>query len=122
MNTIQIFFGAYKHLLIVLYLSFMGMACVLAAMLYLGAPPDPVVAVTFMGLVFFIYIINRFTDIREDFTNDTAKAVFFEKHKTLLKAGISTIVLAVIALAAANKLSLFHVILIGTGILYSYRF
>jgi 4-hydroxybenzoate polyprenyltransferase len=99
----------------------MGLACVTAAMLYLGAKPEPMAGITFMGFVFFIYIINRFTDVQEDFANDVDKAVFFTSHKSLLKIGIVALVLAVMALAALNKLSLFHLVLLGTGVLYSYR-
>ncbi len=110
-----------KPLFIIIYLACMGMACVFSATHYMGGTPSPLVGLTFMGFVFFIYMINRFTDVREDFANNATKAVFFNNHKTLIKVAISAAVLSVIALTAANKLSLFHIVLVGTGILYSYR-
>jgi 4-hydroxybenzoate polyprenyltransferase len=99
----------------------MGTACVFAAMAYLGAPFNPLAGLSFMGVVFFVYIINRFTDIKEDFANDIQKVVFFSNRKVLYKIALATIFLVGVALVSVNKLSFFHLLLISTGVFYSYR-
>ena len=122
MQSLQLFLNTYRPLIMVMYLALVGMACVSAATVYLGISVSLWTGLVFMGFVFFIYIINRFTDIKEDFANDLSKAVFFLNRKALFKIGIAAIILAGISLAFVNKLSMFHVILISMGVLYSYRF
>ena len=122
MQSIHSLYHNFRPLIIVLYLSIMGMACTSAVMFYMGMTPDLLIGLIFMGFVFFIYMINRFSDIQEDFANDIKKVLFFTNHKILFKIGIAVIILAGVGLATVNKLNLFHIILISTGILYSYRF
>jgi 4-hydroxybenzoate polyprenyltransferase len=108
-------------LLIILYLALLGFLCVHAVQLYIGTQPRPAVGLIFMGIVFGIYIFNRFTDITEDFMNDIGKYVFFSRRTIIYKAGIAAVVLVLIALVALGKLAPYHLLLVSLGVLYSYR-
>ena len=121
MQAVKFFFVTYRPLLMIIYLAALGSICICASMFYLKMIPNLLAILTFTSFVFFIYIINRFTDLREDFTNDIKQVVFFTNHKVFFKVGVAVAVLAGAGLAFVNKLNSFHFILISVGILYSYR-
>jgi 4-hydroxybenzoate polyprenyltransferase len=89
--------------------------------MYVGRSPSFVVGSIFMGFVFFIYMINRFSDLQEDFTNDIHKAVFFFERKSLLKFSIALMAAILITMLALGKLNSFHVFLLACGAAYSYK-
>lgn len=110
-----------KHLVVILYLAVAGALCVFSFMHYMGESFQPGVGLIFMGIVFSIYILNRFSDAHEDFTNDISKYMFFSKRKFLYKLGIASMVLILVSLTAMKKLSAYHILLLSLGVLYSYR-
>lgn len=111
----------FRPLFLIIYLAFLGMLCVSSVLLYLGDKPNIFVGIISMGLIFFVYLLNRYTDITEDFANDIGKYMFFSKRKFLLKLGFALITSTVILLIALQKLALYHLLLIGLGLIYSYR-
>ncbi|MBD3392771.1 MAG: hypothetical protein GF418_11775, partial [Chitinivibrionales bacterium] len=73
MRQLRAYLNDVLPLIVILYLGVLGMYCVHAVQLYIGAPPRILAGVIFMGIVFGIYVLNRFTDITEDFANDIGK-------------------------------------------------
>ena len=105
----------------VLFLPVLGMFCIWSIMNYLGTTPSLQLGLIFMSFVYFIYVINRYTDQKEDFTNDINKVLFFSQHKIMLYGGVAALTLSVLALSYSGRLYPFHFVLIGTGFLYSYK-
>lgn len=110
-----------RPLLLVAFLSMAGMLCILASMTYLEMPGKACVGVVFSGIVFAVYVLNRFTDKTEDFANDMGKLLFFTKHKSLFTAGLLAIVFVLLALTLQHKLAVYPLVLLTLGILYSFR-
>jgi 4-hydroxybenzoate polyprenyltransferase len=106
---------------LVLYLALGGVLCTLAAMRYMGERPDPVVGLIFAGFIFSIYILNRFTDRREDFLNDIASYVFFAKHTVIFAVGIVASIAVVTGLVATLRFHSYHLLLIASGVFYSFH-
>lgn len=120
MHAIPISLSALRPVLLVIYIAAMGMACVLSVMIYLGVRPDPAAGVVFMSLVYGIYMINRFTDMSEDFANDADRAVTFSNARILFYAGAGAMALGLLYLVLAGKLTQFHLLIVAVGLVYSY--
>ncbi len=121
MKLFNTFFKDFQPFFIILYLGLMGMFCVLSVQLYFGKTPDVSICLISTGIIFSIYIFNRFTDIKEDFANNINKYLFFSKRKIIYKIGLASIILVFVSLVAMEKLRLFHLILVSLGVFYSYR-
>lgn len=112
---------SYVPLLNVAYLATMGTICVYSAQRYMQQPLQPLLAPICLSIIFGVYVLNRFTDTKEDLANKVGVYHFFATKGFLLKAALGGIALAVVALAAAGQLRAYHLILVSAGILYSYR-
>lgn len=110
-----------KPALPLFYLSIMGCFCVLAVQIYLGLGIDPMICLVSMAIIFGIYTYNRFTDLEEDFTNDIARVLFFQKKRAYLAIAVTALIGSVAFLFAAGKISWMHHMLLVVGVCYSYR-
>jgi len=119
LSALRTYGSSLRPVFAVLYLSLMGMSCVYAAMVYMKLRPDLPTGLIFLGIVYGIYIINRFTDMKEDFANDIGRTVLFSKARAFLYAGIGALGLVSAFLILKGKFTQFHVILILLGVCYS---
>lgn len=103
------------------YLSFLGCFCVLSVQVYMGLGFDPLICLVSMAMIFGIYTYNRFTDLEEDFTNDIARVLYFQRKRVFLVLAICAMAGSVVFLLALQKLTWLHFLLLGVGICYSYR-
>lgn len=107
--------------LILFYLSFMGCLCVYAVQAYAGLDFDPAICLLSMAMIFGIYTYNRFTDLEEDFTNDIARVLFFQRKRAFLFLAVACLAGSFGFLLAVGKLHGLHLGLLATGVCYSYR-
>lgn len=121
MGTIKAKLEEMKPALALFYLSFMGCFCVLSVQVYLGLGVDPVICLVSMALIFGIYTYNRFTDLEEDFTNDIARVLFFEKKRAFFGIAITALLGSFAYLLASGGLGWLHFLLLAVGIGYSCR-
>lgn len=121
MDSIKARLEEMKPALVLFYLSFMGCFCVLAVQVYAGLPIDPLICLVSMAMIFGIYTYNRFTDLEEDFTNDIARALYFQKKRSFLFLAVTALVGSFAFLLLSGKLEWLHFLLLGIGVCYSYR-
>jgi 4-hydroxybenzoate polyprenyltransferase len=114
-------FASIKPILITLYLPVAGVLSVCSVMIYLHLKPEPILMVICVGFIFSIYMLNCFSDFKEDAINDSEKLSFFSRSKVLFKIAIAAMVLATILLILKGKLSQYHLLLMAVGIAYSYK-
>jgi 4-hydroxybenzoate polyprenyltransferase len=103
------------------YLSFMAFFCIVAVQKYLGLAFDPLICMCFMGIVFSIYTLNRFTDAAEDFTNDIGKFLFFQRKKVFFILAVAALTGSIGTLLIKEKLNWLYFLLLASGFTYSYR-
>ncbi|MDD5672760.1 MAG: UbiA family prenyltransferase [Chitinivibrionales bacterium] len=108
-------------LLLVVYLSLMGTFCMVAAMYYMKVDIDPVLCLGALGLIFGIYLLNRYTDTREDFVNHLDKFIFFENKHFLFAASVCTLGFTAAILILTHKFNYYFALLLTVGISYSYK-
>jgi len=87
----------------------------------MGETPTILIGMLCIGIVFSIYILNRFTDIQEDYANDVGELLFFQKKPFLYALGVGIFILVIATFVILGKLHSYHLFLFGFGILYSYR-
>lgn len=102
------------------YLAGSGMVCVFCVQMYLGIPANPVIGLLSMFIIFSVYLLNRFTDIKEDFANDIGKLNYFLERGFLRWLGCGALAIAVGMLLVLEKMAFYHVCLFVAGFLYSY--
>jgi 4-hydroxybenzoate polyprenyltransferase len=119
--TIGTRLNRYGPVLSILYLSAGGVSAVLGVMMYLEMPFSWLACGVSMGIIFGVYSLNRFTDLREDFANDSARSVFFASHKGLLRWTFGVMSAVVGVLVITNKLSLYFLALLLVVVVYSCR-
>ena len=73
----------FRPIVLVCYLAVLGMAAVASASLYMGLRVSPLACVVSLATIFGVYTLNRFTDMKEDFANDSYKSIFFTRHRHL---------------------------------------
>lgn len=110
-----------RPIISLIYLSFMGIVCIIGVEKYLKTSIDPKSCLTFMAIIFGIYTLNKFTDRTEDFTNDLGKLLFFEKQRIFLFIAAGTLVGTLVYLLIEEKLNWVHMTLITIGYCYSFR-
>lgn len=103
------------------YLSAMGFLSVFSVERYLGAAFEPYGSLCFMGIIFGVYTLNRFTDTAEDFTNDIGKLLFFQRKKAFLFLACGALAISMGILLATRKWNWMHFLLLAMGFAYSYR-
>ena len=106
---------------ILIYLSLMGFLCIYSVQRYLGLAFEPMNCLSFMGIIFGVYTLNRFTDTAEDFTNDLSRLLFFQRKRGFLAVAILSLVASFGFLLWEEKLSWMHCLLLAMGFAYSYR-
>jgi 4-hydroxybenzoate polyprenyltransferase len=104
-----------------LYLSLSAAAVVLAAMAYLRLPFSLLTCLLSAAVVFGVYALNRFTDLREDFINDSHRSVFFARNQHLLAVVYVILGAVTVALTVFGWLNAYFVGLLSVGVLYSCR-
>jgi 4-hydroxybenzoate polyprenyltransferase len=110
--------AAVKMLGPVAWLAFAAGLQMLGALLFFKAPLDPILISTYTIIAFGIYLLNRFTD-KEDSYNCPEQKMFFQRKSTLIAFPIALIILSTLVLAVSNRLVLWHLVLVVSGILYS---
>jgi len=108
-------------MLLVLYLAFGGVLSVVGAMMYLGLPFSLLTCLVSGGTIFGVYLLNRFTDVREDFANDTVRSVFFVSHRSLLRLAYVAFTGVVVTLVLTGSLNAYFMSLLLLGVVYSCR-
>jgi 4-hydroxybenzoate polyprenyltransferase len=121
MSSFNARFHELKHAFTLIYLSAMGFLSVYSVERYLGAAFDPYGCLSFMGIIFGVYTLNRFTDTTEDFTNDIGKLLFFQRKKTFLFLACGALAVSMGVLLASRKWNWMHFLLLAMGFAYSYR-
>lgn len=121
METVKAKLAEMKPALVLFYLSFMGCFCVLSVQVYLGIGVDPAICVVSMALIFGIYTYNRFTDLEEDFTNDIARVLYFQKKRAFFGIAVTALLGSFAFLLASGKLTWLHFLLLAVGVGYSCR-
>lgn len=108
-----------RPLILIIYLALLGVLCVYAASVYLGSAPSLALGTVSVGIICFIYIINRFSDTREDRINDADTYAFFQAHRYLGRIAFVSAALLIVSLIALRRLHPYIVCLIVLGVLYS---
>ncbi len=105
--------------LILGYLALTGVFAMLSIQTYLGSSLPPGLALATLGMIFGIYLLNQFTDVEEDATNDGSRHVVFEKR--VLYLGLLALSLGgtFTLLAMLGKLRGFHIVVVVLGGAYS---
>ena len=109
-----------KPIFFLLYLSATGFLCISAVENYLHESFSWMAGATFMGIVFSVYAMNRYTDMREDFTTDINRALFFSKTRSIFKLSVAAMIISLVALLVNGKLNFFYLLLASVGTLYSF--
>jgi 4-hydroxybenzoate polyprenyltransferase len=110
-----------KHVFTLMYLSGMGFLCIFSVERYLGTGFEPYSGLSFMGIIFGVYTLNRFTDTTEDFTNDIGKLLFFQRKKAFLFLACGALAISMGVLLVSRKWNWMHFLLLAMGFAYSYR-
>jgi len=113
--------ASFKPVLVTLYLPVAGVISVCSVSLYLHLKPEPLLLLVCIGLIFSIYILNCFSDVKEDSINDREKSAFFSRSTVLFKIGIAAMALSIALLIFKGKLTQYHIVLMAVGIAYSYK-
>jgi 4-hydroxybenzoate polyprenyltransferase len=103
------------------YLALVGWACVYSVEAYLHLGFELGGSLTFMGIIFGIYTLNRLTDTLEDFTNDVGRLLFFRHRRTFLCLGAFSLAASFAWLLWEGKLTWLHYLLISIGLGYSFH-
>ncbi len=106
-------------------LFFLGMIAGLtffAASMHLSIALDTTLIITSIFLTFGLYLINQYTDHKEDLINRTDNRFLFQKRRWPLFIAILFVTVSVFVLAATNRLVPWHMLLIIVGgVLYNFR-
>lgn len=109
-----------KPVFVLLYLSAIATFAFVCGAIYIGCPIDKLLVLTSALIVFSVYAINRFTD-REDLINDINKRLFFDNNPIILFLSILSLCLSVVTLLLFDRLTIFHIMIIFSGLAYSYK-
>jgi len=118
-ESLNVRLDRYRPVLSILYLSAGGVAAVVGVMMFLGMPFSLLTCAVSMGTIFGVYALNRFTDLREDFANDSSRSAFFAQHGRLLRVTQGVLGLVVAVLMVTGRLSAYFMALIAVGVVYS---
>ncbi len=121
MHSIYLLLKDMKPLLVVIYLATMGFLCVSAVQWHFSGHIDILPGIVFTGFIFGIYVLNRYTDTREDFANDVGKFFFFSERKYLLYAAFLILSASCLALFSVGRLNGYHLLVLAIGVAYSYK-
>ena len=103
------------------YLSLAGWICIRAVENYLRLRFEWGASLTYVGIVFGIYTVNRLTDTVEDFTNDVGRLLFFRHKHAFFFLAVFSLAASTAWLLWAGKLNWVHYLLLSIGIAYSFR-
>ncbi|HKP97556.1 MAG TPA: hypothetical protein VJ385_17565 [Fibrobacteria bacterium] len=121
METLKLRLGRMKPAITLFYLSMMGFLSIFSTRKYLGLAFEPLDCFSFMGIIFGVYTLNRFTDTTEDFTNDIGRLLYFQNKKTFLYLALTSLAVSILCLLYMQKMNWMHVLLLTMGFGYSYR-
>ncbi len=121
MHSIKAHMRELKAPFVLIYLSLMGFLCIYSVQRYLHLRFEPMSCLSFMGIIFGVYTLNRFTDTAEDFTNDIGRLLFFQRKRSFLAIAILSLAASMGFLLWAEKLNWMHCLLLAMGFAYSYR-
>jgi 4-hydroxybenzoate polyprenyltransferase len=99
-------------------LSFAAGLQMLGALLFFNSEPNIILIISYMIISFSIYLLNRYTD-DEDSINCPEQKLYFQKKKSLSAIPITLIAISFILLAALSLLTIWHIVLIVCGVIYS---
>jgi 4-hydroxybenzoate polyprenyltransferase len=110
----------YRAILSLLYLAALGALCVYSVEAYFGLDFSPLLLFVCVCLILGIYLLNRVSDIQEDFNNDTSRLIFYEKQRLYLYGSVGLLGLAMAILIVTQHFHWIYPSLLGLGICYSY--
>ncbi|NLD94040.1 MAG: UbiA family prenyltransferase [Fibrobacter sp.] len=88
------------------------------ALLYFDSKPDTILIFSYVIISFSIYLLNRYTD-DEDSINCPEQRMYFQRKKSLSAIPIAMIFISFILLASFSLLTIWHIVLIVCGVVYS---
>ena len=109
----------YFPVFVLVNIAISGTFCVYAAMFYMDIPFRPVLLLLCAGLIGGIYTLNRATDSKEDFCNNSGRAMLFLNRDKLIVIGSTLLAGSFLSLTLMQKLNVYHVVLVLVGITYS---
>lgn len=122
MTSIHLTLKSFKPLLILLFLSFSGIIGTSSILIYLNQSVNVFIGLLMAVFIYFTYVINRYTDIKEDFANNIEKAVFFSSNRIYYTLGVGLMAISLLALIFMQKIHFYHLFIVAIGILYSYPY
>jgi len=88
------------------------------AQLFFKTSPDLILILTSVLLSFSIYMLNKFTD-EEDSYNCPEQRLYFQRKSVLVLLPVLLIIVSMIILIFSSRLTLWHIILVVSGVFYS---
>lgn len=111
----------HRSALLLGYLALTGVFSILSVEAYLGSRLPFGLAVATIGLIFGIYLLNLFTDVEEDFTNDHSRQIVMDKRGFYLTLLVISLGGTLTLLAMLGKLHAFHIGVVVLGGAYSFQ-
>lgn len=118
-HTVRAGLSRHRPLLLLGFLSIGGTLAASAATMYMHVPFSPFIPLICLGTIFGLYALNRYTDLKEDFANDSYTSVFFAQRRGLLHLVWAVLGVVVVALALTERLGAYVMVLLLVGIFYS---
>ncbi|MBD3241762.1 MAG: hypothetical protein GF331_14325 [Chitinivibrionales bacterium] len=118
-HTVRTGLSRLRPLLLLAFLSIGGTLAASAATMYLHVPFSPFMPLVCLGTIFGVYALNRYTDLKEDFANDSYTSVFFAQRRGLLHLVWGVLGAVVVFLALTERLGVYVMVLLLVGVFYS---
>jgi 4-hydroxybenzoate polyprenyltransferase len=113
--------GQHRSTLLLGYLALTGVFSMMSVEAYLGSNLPLGLALATVGMIFGIYLLNVFTDVEEDFTNDISRRIVLDKRPLYLALLGLCLGGTFAMLATLNKLHAFHLAVVALGAAYSFH-
>lgn len=107
-------------IIVIVNLAVVGMLSMFAATYYMHLSINPILGILSISIIAGIYILNRYSDINEDFANDHARMIFILNKNRLYPISIMLLVASLLLLVLMEKITMFHMVLFFVGVAYSY--
>lgn len=105
-----------------LYLGVIAGLTFVGASMHLSIALDPILIITSILLTFGLYLVNQYTDQKEDLVNRTDNRFLFQKKVWPRNTAIFFVAVCLFVLAATDRLVPWHMLLIVVGgILYNFK-
>lgn len=86
----------------------------------MNTPPDLDLILTFSVITYFLYIINKYTDIEDQFQKED-DIHFFRNHPCILVVSFILLFISIVDLVIKEKFNICHFVVIVAGVAYSIK-